>query len=174
MPNLVGPNETYKNLRGYLNHQHNWVQNQFKEVNLKLHHSGLDAKRDTNEVYMHIRNEIGSLEKRSLEVVKDLEKQLQTDFEDKITSKHFVLICIELKRVDTTLQAEQQALNGRINNLLDQLTSLTLEHKETRETCKRGTAKMEHLIKAIEVSIENRVKKDLDDFKHHRMSNAAA
>lgn len=78
-----------------------------------------------------------------------------------------------MKSVDSALQEDFTTLNARLSNLLDSFTTLTLDLRETRDGCKRGSAKFEHLIKASEVTIENRVKKELEDFKHNRMANTA-
>ena len=78
-----------------------------------------------------------------------------------------------MKSVDSALQADFSTLNARLSNLLDSFTTLSMDHRETRDSCKRGSAKFEHLIKASEVTIENRVRKELEDFKHNRMSRGS-
>ena len=84
-----------------------------------------------------------------------------------------LILNLEMKSVDSALQADFSTLNARLSSLLDSFTTLSMDHRETRDTCKRGSAKFEHLIKASEVTIENRVKKELEEFKHSRMANAA-
>jgi hypothetical protein len=78
-----------------------------------------------------------------------------------------------MKSVDSALQADFSTLNARLSNLLESFTTVSMDIRETKDGCKRGSAKFEHLIKASEVAIENRVKKMLEDFKHTRMANAA-
>jgi hypothetical protein len=48
------------------------------------------------------------------------------------------------------------------------VTNINLEIKDTKENCKRGTAKLEHLVKASETAVDNRVKKELDEFRQNQ------